>query len=260
VDIEQAGPAALEILRLAETLCEWPELTKFGNVSEPLGRIIHIVNSNAEDVMTRATDLHRDLKVTSGCRFISANRLRRRNGRMALIIALASVLVIALTVLPLVYKLPPAVSGDLVVATLVMSLLILAFSLLDYSNNDSAVAEQHHRCGLEVRELRRLLRNKPEPVSDTDLDAITEAYGQTLQKYSINHDDDDFKRYQLDHPDEFPLSKWQTFKFTVALLFSGKAAYVLMMTVMATVFLWLVFWHVLPARIAEPITPAPHSN
>jgi hypothetical protein len=210
--------------------------------------------------MTRATDLHRDLKVTSGCRFISANRLRRRNGRMALIIALASVLVIALTVLPLVYKLPPAVLGDLTAATLVMSLLILAFSLLDYSNNDSAVAEQHHRCGLEVRELRRLLRNKAEPVSDAELNQITDAYGQILQKYSINHDEGDFKRYQLDHPDEFPLNKWTQCKLRVTLLFSGKAAYFLMMTVMGSVFLWLVFWHVIPARIAEPPMPAPQSN
>ena len=100
-----------------------------------------------------------------------------------------------------------------------MSLLILAMSLLDYSNKDATVAEQHHRCGLEVRELMRMLRNKPEPVSDAELDETADAYNRVMQKYSINNADVDFRRYQLDHPDEFPLGAWDKFKFTTHLLF-----------------------------------------
>ncbi len=207
----------------------------------------------------RVSDLLRDLKVTSGCRFISANRLRRRDSRTAILIAVASVIVIALTVLPFIYKLTSGVSSDLSVATLVMSLVILAASLLQYSSGDAATAEQHHRCGLEVRELRRRLRDQAETIENAALGEITHAYNAVLQKYSINHDEIDFRQYQIEHPSEFALSGARRFAISVQLLVAGRAAYMLMIAAKAVVFGWLIFWHVLPARILESNLP-PHSN
>ena len=195
-------------------------------------------------------DLLRDLKVTSGCRFISANRLRRRDSGMALRIALASVLLIALTVLPFIYKFPPSILSDLDVAILSMSVLILAISLLQYSTNDAVVSEQHHRCGLEVRELRRTLRAQADSINEAGLVEMTSKYNQILQKYSINHDDDDFRRYQVDHPDEFPLTKLGKIKIAFHLLFSEKITYFVLTAAISGFFIWFLFWHVIPTRMA----------
>src|SRR5262249_35354595 len=80
----------------------------------------------------RCEELLHDRKVTRGCRINAAERLNTRVRRMALLIAVAAGMVIALTVLPALYKLPPAISIDLEVVTLLMAVVILAVSLFQY--------------------------------------------------------------------------------------------------------------------------------
>src|SRR5499426_1837841 len=108
----------------------------------------------------RAEDLLRDLKVTSGCRMNAAERLNSRGRLMSLLMVFAAAMVIALTVLPYLYKLPARVSTDLDVVTLIMAVAILAVALFQYGTNDPSAAEQYRRCGLELGELHRELRNK----------------------------------------------------------------------------------------------------
>jgi hypothetical protein len=198
----------------------------------------------------RVEELLRDLKVTRACRFSAAERLHGNDRRMALLVAMASVLVIALTVLPFVYKFPSTVSGDLSVITLVMSVMILAISLFQYSSNDAVSAEQLHRCGLELNELRRELRDKAEDIDAETLASIRSRYDTILQKYSINHIEADFRKYMLEHPDEFPLSRTTTVWYFVTNLAAGKTLHTLLFLIMTFIFAWLVFWHVLPARLS----------
>jgi hypothetical protein len=197
----------------------------------------------------RVQQLLRDLKVTSGCRFISANRLKRRDRAIALFVAYASVFLIVLTVIQFAYKFPPAILNDLTVATLGMSVLVLAVSLLQYSTEDAVVAEQHHRCGLEVRELRRTLRAQSDTIDEAGVVEMTSKYNHILQKYSINHDDNDFRRYQLEHPDEFPLSPWEVIKTRLRLVMTGKAILLASTIAIGAFFIWFLLFHVLPARI-----------
>jgi hypothetical protein len=123
------------------------------------------VNMHVEELLS-------DLKTTKGSRFNAAKRLEGRDSKMALLVAVASSLVIALTVLPFFYKLPSLISADLSVATLIASVLILAISLFQYSANDAVTAEQHHRCALEVNEIRHQLRNQAETITDAELAAL----------------------------------------------------------------------------------------
>jgi hypothetical protein len=201
-------------------------------------------------VEKRVEELLQDLKVTRACRFNAAERLNGRDRRMALLVAMASALVIALTVLPFIYKLPTLVSGDLSVVTLIMSILILAISLFQYSSNDAVSAEQHHRCGLELNEVRRELRDSAETVDDVALAEIRGKYGSILQKYSINHLEIDFRKYMLEHPAEYPLPLWNTIWYFLKMTFSGRMAHVLLFLMIIAGFLWLLFWHILPARLS----------
>jgi SMODS and SLOG-associating 2TM effector domain family 5 len=198
----------------------------------------------------RAEDLLRDLKVTSGCRMNAAERLSSRGRLMALLMVFAAALVIALTVLPYLYKLPPAISTDLHVVTLIMAVVILAVALFQVGTNDPAAAEQYRRCGLELGELHRELRNKADSIDENGVATIRMRYDTVLQKYGADHTPVDLARYQIAHREEFPSPQLQTARSLARLLLSGNALYAILIMAVVAIFFWLLFWHVLPARVA----------
>jgi hypothetical protein len=197
----------------------------------------------------RTDDLLRDLKVTSGCRMNAAERLNSRGRLMSLLMVFAAALLIALTVLPYLYRLPPAISTDLDVVTLVMAVVILAVALFQYGNNDPTAAEQYRRCGLELGELHRELRNKAENIDENGLTTIRMRYDTLLQKYGADHTALDLARYQIAHRDEFPGSQMQTAQALARLVLSGNVLYAILIVAVVAIFFWLLFWHVLPARV-----------
>jgi SMODS and SLOG-associating 2TM effector domain family 5 len=197
----------------------------------------------------RTDDLLRDLKVTSGCRMNAAERLNSRGRLMSLLMVFAAALLIALTVLPHLYKLPPAISTDLDVVTLVMAVVILAVALFQYGTNDPTAAEQYRRCGLELGELHRELRNKAENIDENGLTTIRMRYDTLLQKYGADHTALDLARYQIAHRDEFPGSQMQTAQALARLVLSGNVLYAVLIVAVVAIFIWLLFWHVLPARV-----------
>ena len=208
---------------------------------------------------TRVKDLLYRMEVTKGSRFNASKRLEGRDRRMALLIALASALVIALTFMSTAYRLPPAVVSDLNVVTMVASVLILAVSLIQYSNNDAVNAEQHHRCGLEINELRGQLQSMQEPVSEDNLREFSRRYAHILDKYSVNHDLVDYDRYRLDHPASFKLSLIE--KLFIHARSMGQTQWPnVLMAIIVVAAIFLVFWHVIPARLAaDTRSPAPAS-
>jgi conflict system pore-forming effector with SLATT domain len=196
----------------------------------------------------RTEDLLRDLKVTSGCRMNAAERLSSRGRRMALLMVVAAALVIALTVLPYLYKLPTRISTDLDVVTLIMAVVILAVALFQYGTNDPAAAEQYRRCGLELGELHRELRNKADSIDENGVATIRMRYDTVLQKYGADHTPVDLARYQIAHREDFPGSQLQTARSAARVLLSGNVLYAILTAAVVGAFLWLLFWHVLPAR------------
>ena len=208
---------------------------------------------------TRVKDLLYRMEVTKGSRFNASKRLEGRERRMALLIALASALVIALTFMSTAYRLPPTVVSDLNVVTMVASVLILAVSLIQYSNNDAVNAEQHHRCGLEINELRGQVQSMQEPVSEDNLREFSRRYAHILDKYSVNHDLVDYDRYRLDHPASFKLSLIE--KLFIHARSMGQTQWPnVLMAIIVVAAIFLVFWHVIPARLAaDTRSPAPAS-
>jgi SMODS and SLOG-associating 2TM effector domain family 5 len=196
----------------------------------------------------RTEDLLRDLKVTSGCRINAAERLSSRGRRMALLTVVAATLIIALTILPYLYKLPTAISTDLDVVTLIMAVVILAVGLFQFGTNDPAAAEQYRRCGLELGELHRELRNKADSIDENGVATIRMRYDTVLQKYGADHTPVDLARYQIAHREDFPFSLLQTAQSAARVLLSGNVLYAMLTVAVAVAFLWLLFWHVLPAR------------
>src|SRR3954453_15163912 len=100
-------------------------------------------------------NLLNSMKQTAGSRFAAAKRLEARDRHLGWVTAITSVYIIFLTALPYVKKLPAAVTEDLNLAILFLSIVILATSLLHNSNKDAVNAEQLHRSALEINELYR---------------------------------------------------------------------------------------------------------
>lgn len=153
------------------------------------------------------TKLLSSLKATAASHFNAAKRLQARERKLTQLTAFSSVYVIALTVLPYVLKTSPEVTDLYNLVTVALSLVILVASLLQYSTGDAVNAEQFHRSGLELNETVRLIQVKKQngELTEADLLDFSQRYSATLQKYSVNHEEIDYLKFQLERPEDF---KW----------------------------------------------------
>ncbi|MBR0884729.1 hypothetical protein ACVMGC_010292 [Bradyrhizobium barranii subsp. barranii] len=189
------------------------------------------------------------LKSTSAARFHASQRLAARDRKLTRLTAFTSAYVIALTILPYFMKLPQEVTDNLNLITVAFSIIILVSSLLQYSSGDVVNAEQHQRCALEIDEIQRDIRIKMPNVTEAELREFCKRYNQALQKYSINHDEVDFMKYQLDRPHEYPwLGFFEQIRFRLKIAYSYHVHTALLIAV--TAFLaWLIFFYAYPARL-----------
>lgn len=143
------------------------------------------------------------MKNTARARFKAHKRLTELDVRQTKIVSLSTAFIIVLTVAPYIIKCPTYVTDALNLFTIVFSIVILVYSLLQYSSQNALAAEQFHRSALEINELRRDL----EMASDEDLietKKCIDRYDAVLQKYSINHKDVDFHAAILEKLEEYP--------------------------------------------------------
>jgi hypothetical protein len=191
------------------------------------------------------------LKSTSAARFHASQRLAARDRKLTRVTAFTSAYVIALTILPYFIKLPQEVTDRLNLITVAFSIIILVSSLLQYSSGDVVNAEQHQRCALEIDEIQRALRIKMPNVSEADLQQFCERYNAVLQKYSINHDEVDFMKHQIDRPHEYPwLGFWKKVQFRANIAYSYHVhTFWLVMITLSVI--WLIFFYAIPQRVSQ---------
>ena len=170
------------------------------------GRQLQVVHPNASASgpdTEKISRLLKEMKQTKGARFNAAKRLESRDRRRTNLVAYASVGVIFFTVVPLFFTTEAWVTNLLSLATMSLSITILAYSLLQGQDNDLVKADQFHRCAMEINELRRKLRTKHDSTPKFVEDCAREFDG-ILRRYNLNHDPTDRDLYKLEHPDEFP--------------------------------------------------------
>jgi hypothetical protein len=199
--------------------------------------------------------LLKSLKSTASARFIAASRLEARDRRLTRVTAFTSAYVILLTVFPYFVRLPSSVSDIFNLITVGLSVVILVSSLLQYSSGDIVNAEQHHRSALEINEQRRLLLLQPEATPDVELTPFAERYSAILQKYSVNHSEIDFQKYQTERPEEFEwMTPGQRAWITTKLFFVNQIPNIVLFSITGTM-IWLVAFYAYPKRaIAHALT------
>lgn len=195
-------------------------------------------------------ELAQNMKTTAGCRFIAHKRLLALDASWTRITALTSAYVIVLTAAPYFLSLPDRVEDHVNLATLALAIIILVASLVQYSSNNAATAEQFHRSALEINEVRRELEAQNPAGNTLSLATFGERYGAILQKYSINQDDIDYFIYQLERPEEFswlsdPKKKKDVDRMQRSMFWSRNWATISISSI-TVIWLLLIFAYALP--------------
>lgn len=142
------------------------------------------------------------MKATAGARFNASHRLASKDRISNISLALFSGVLLSVSVIGLAFDLTPSMSKGLSVAGIVASVMALIFSMKIYADKYAVEAEQMHRCSLEINEIRRIYSGKDLSNQKILMEA-TNRYNAILQKFSLNHSDDDFKKYKYEHRWEF---------------------------------------------------------
>lgn len=203
----------------------------------------------------RTNRLLSQMQQTARCRFTAAKRLESRDRKITRLTALSSAYLIVLTVLPYFLNLPEVVADHINLLSVLMSVVVLASSLLQYSRSDVVAAEQHHRSALEINELVRQLSSEPQELDRSSYLNYSHRYGALLQKYSVNHDDIDYKSVQLERPHEYTWMSWGYIWKAKARLFWDKHAADMILATMSVFLIGLILAYVLPSQIND-VSPA----
>jgi hypothetical protein len=142
--------------------------------------------------------------VTKKARFNAASRFEFLGRLSTLCITVLSLYVILLSVMPLVFTAQwmNKINAFNNVANIVVSVFIIAFSIMEGSRNHPLRAMMMRLSALEIAEHEDILAGKESEVDE----AAAIAYHRILQKFAENHGEIDFLKVQLERPEEFKLS------------------------------------------------------
>ncbi|MCQ8277751.1 SLATT domain-containing protein [Acetobacteraceae bacterium KSS8] len=145
------------------------------------------------DCSIQATKLRQKIEVTAACRFAAADRLDARDWSITVVNAVATVIVIAASVLPYGFHVSADMASYIGIGTIAASIALLATSLLQNALRSSVDAALHRRC---ARELNSLVREMEfSNVNDLEYPVImNERYDRILMSYEINHTRRDYLR------------------------------------------------------------------
>jgi hypothetical protein len=201
-------------------------------------------------MIAAAEELLANMKTTAGCRFGAHKRLEERDQSLTRLTAFTSAYLMALTILPYVLKLPSASTDRVNLLAIFCGLVVLVSSLLQYSGRDGVNAEQFHRCALEINELRRKMKARAEELCIDETEGYADGYNAILQKYSVNHDEIDYRKYQLDRPEEFTwLSRGTRFRYHVE-QFRAKSIPNLALAIVTIAVIWVSIQYAIPYPVA----------
>ena len=185
---------------------------------------------------------------TAECRFIAAARLEKRDLSMTQLTSFTSAYVIILTALPYFLTLPGLVEDHINLLTVALAIVVLVSSLSQYSRGDIVKAEQHHRCGLELKELHREIV-AASSMSVAGFKKFSSRYSNIMAKYGSNHEIIDYKAYVLNRKSELEWVTWRTVARNSVELFVANESPKVALVLSTITMLGVVFLYALPAQI-----------
>ncbi|MDQ0391845.1 SLATT domain-containing protein [Labrys monachus] len=144
---------------------------------------------------------------TRGSRFVAQARYRGQNLLSIWSISVLSIYVIALSLVALLFE-AELNHIDLKVinaANVVLSVCIIAFSLIEFSRDYLGAAEAMNSSALEIGRLygEISVRYEDEGISQEEVAEFDRRYSNILEKYPNNHRDMDYRIFQMSNPRQF---------------------------------------------------------
>jgi hypothetical protein len=159
-----------------------------------------------DDFIKAAEELRTRMWITSGSRYLAANRLSRRDRYSTFSVAILSVVAIGLGLLN------PAVSGGAshagfttVSVTAIISVFILAISLIEGSARTAVQVSKLHENAVAISEIRTSLESMLAKARAAgapgwqQLDELRQEYETRIRECPFNHEPIDFQRFEANH-------------------------------------------------------------
>jgi hypothetical protein len=156
---------------------------------------------------TALHDFKRSVEITRDVRFQANLRLARRQRWSAYMVSFLSLYVIALSLLPNIFKLQEQQNQVLLACSIILSVFVIFTSLIDGAQNFHHQGELLHQCARKVATVHHDLKNiDPADMPDaaSKLEELQKRYMQALDECPINHENVDFVRAQAYKPHLFP--------------------------------------------------------
>ena len=147
-------------------------------------------------------DLKRRVEITRDARFQANLRLERRNKSSYLVIALLSLFVIILSLVPNIYELTQAGTQALLALSIVNSVFVIITTFLEASGNFVHRGEQLHRSARKVAAVfnKLMLLSPDERQEKNTIADLQKEYQDALDDCPFNHDNMDYNLIKATKP------------------------------------------------------------
>jgi hypothetical protein len=159
---------------------------------------------------------------TKGCRFNAYRRLSKKNSVLTFVTSFSSIHLLAIGILQLttLITLSNKQSQLLSFISIILSIIILAYSLIENGKEHGLKSERHHLCGIDLGRIYTQLELLTK--EDTaEIAKLATSYDLVTKKYLLNHETIDDEFFQLQHPKDFTVmnSKNRFEKFRIKFLY-----------------------------------------
>ncbi len=187
------------------------------------------MSDSASLLINAIQNFQRTVEITRDVRFLANSRLSKRHRASAYIISMLSTYVIALSLIPNIFRLEEFQSQLLLACSIVLSVFVIFTSLIDGSQNFFHQGELLHQCARKIANIVLELRTLDPETNTTEakqkLQELQKRYRDALDECPVNHDNVDYWREMVNKPnlfrDRFPgrwtwlLRYWMRFRVSL---------------------------------------------
>lgn len=168
------------------------------------------------------------IKITASSRFAAAHRLRSLNFAFTLITALASILLIGLSLSAAIFTIEGTDSKFNNLYSILAAIVVLVLSLIQNAGDYSRRASRFEACALKIN----CIKQKMETVLDDNrtsevLLRFVDEYNQILAEHGENHQPIDYKYFCLQYNGRYgiQLTWWKVLWYRIVIFVNKIAVY-----------------------------------
>ncbi len=168
------------------------------------GRSVMSEEATIKEALSHYT---RSVEITRDVRFQANLRLIKRQTLSSYVVALLSLFVISISLLPNIYNLNQNQNQILLACSIILSVFIIFTSIIDGSQNYYHRGELLHRCARQTASVYHRLKlidvTSNPAQAKLDMENCMEQYRQALDDCPVNHENVDFLLLQVRKPHMF---------------------------------------------------------